>query len=1526
MKKNTLLYPTILTCFLLALSIQTFGQSCENVATFENESLGALPDYNNAPGYYRDFGSPQYVDEGCPVGEPSKGIRIKVSTNGDFEDGVGYTETGGINPQPTFLDGVTYHIAGKKLYSDFSIGTYTDIVMTIQLSNLMNNAFGCDAPDCVTIVDKVLMLNAGSCESWDPPFEFVSEGNYDYMIISIEATSETGENELYIIIDDWCVEPVPEIACIPEFEFFQEDCGKVQFTNISTGGTSFQWNITDPNNEVTTSDEENPCLFFTVGGTYSVTLTIQCEDGTMATSEEFFFVIEQNLPPFFENCEEGTTIEIQGEIIDLVCLGEYTFPQIFAFDDGVSVTPSCTFDGMPATAGQIFTRPAGIYNVVCTIQDECHEPVICFYQVEITCESDEPCDYSCCEDGPNWPVEDKPLGSLPNSNPAGYYPEYGDPQVVNDGCDGTLQGIEMNGVSLGFGGDAVGIRNAGIVNDSIFKFGNTYCISYCMKVVGGNTPSAVLNLQASTTDQIDNTCSGTCEAIGTSNLVNQSDGWTQQQIIYTPTADFENFIMLNMDTGFLDIPSKIIIDNVCISIAEPIYCQADFTIEDQGCGKMVFTAENCGEVESVLWLWDNGFESFESSDTSICQEYPSAGPWSVTLIISCIEGTSDTITKTFTTSADNTAPVLSCPSDTIINLSPEVECIAEFLLGSYSIDDPTATVTCYQSGFPIADPTIPIDIQEGLTEIKYIAQDTCGNIDSCSFTITLNCEPIIPKYDCPIDVLFVMDNSGSIDGSEYSNMATSALAEINAISGVYTNSKFGVVHYSGLCGDKISIEHDFSPATSISAINRQFSTVFPGYMDDLNESLDAVINALNGATDPDILAGSLTPDPLASLYVVIFTDATPNVSSFPGGCTNSALLPYTNANILKNSFNANISVVHFVPTYADAECAAIASEGGTWTGTVDTNPGDATNANSPRQYIPATFSAPDVDLLTILPPCVPCYECDELEVTSEQTSADSCCYNIDIFNGIGPDVVKLEAEIITPDWQFNTASTNPGTGYQWYPGTTPTSNKVCITESSNVIPVGANPDVLNYCFSAATPSPSGPQIVVFRWYSLLNDTLFELQCTDTLITECFPEFNDPCVTVDDIEIDCNEDNAYEYIVNISVTNNSGFNASHITLGGLNPGFLFANCSGSSGVSSISIPILGGLADGASTTQCVKIIAPYPILNPQQICFDIGIYSFFECCHSPEQVCVTIDPCCDPCEDILTTYSTLSVPNEDQCCYTLEIDYGCDYLYFDKVKISSITTGVTFGYHALGDPLWQMCGSTSTELCIQPISRPIKKGNYPNLLDICFDEINDVSQIPQTVRIDYITTNLATNLDSVACSQDLIFECEIVDNKCLEVTDQDLICLSDSSKYQYTFTITNISSLPFNATDVDVFIFSPADLYFDPSGGTFPLTPPLDTNQSRTITACIKSNLTFPSTATEIVLGYRLRFNEGDTCCYESVFDTIPIPPCDATCCEDEDEFLSLIALGFQVTDLDSCTYQVCANQFDTCHWFWYTWT
>ena len=55
-------------------------------------------------------------------------------------------------------------------------------------------------------------------------------------------------------------------------------------------------------------------------------------------------------------------------------------------------------------------------------------------------------------------------------------------------------------------------------------------------------------------------------------------------------------------------------------------------------------------------------------------------------------------------------------------------------------------------------------------------------------------------------------------------------------------------------------------------------------------------------------------------------------------------------------------------------------------------------------------------------------------------------------------------------------------------------------------------------------------------------------------------------------------------------------------------------------------------------------------------------------------------------------------------------------------------------------------------------------------------------------------------------------------------------------------------------------------------------------------------------------------------------DTIclPTPTCPLVddCCQDEMAFDALVSQGLQITDLGDCTYQVCANQFEDCHWFW----
>ena len=152
-----------------------------------------------------------------------------------------------------------------------------------------------------------------------------------------------------------------------------------------------------------------------------------------------------------------------------------------------------------------------------------------------------------------------------------------------------------------------------------------------------------------------------------------------------------------------------------------------------------------------------------------------------------------------------------------------------------------------------------------------------GQFGSITNTMTNN--------DCPVDVLFVMDNSGSIDNTEYNQMEASALAEKNLIAAAFPNSRFSTVHYFGSCGEELHIENDFTASANITSITRQGTG-----SDDLNVALGLVANAIDGIADPNLFGGFLNRDPAAKLCVVIFTDAPDNTSS--STCTNTALLPY----------------------------------------------------------------------------------------------------------------------------------------------------------------------------------------------------------------------------------------------------------------------------------------------------------------------------------------------------------------------------------------------------------------------------------------------------------------------------------------------------------------------------------------------------------------------------------------------------------------------------------------------------------
>ena len=116
-----------------------------------------------------------------------------------------------------------------------------------------------------------------------------------------------------------------------------------------------------------------------------------------------------------------------------------------------------------------------------------------------------------------------------------------------------------------------------------------------------------------------------------------------------------------------------------------------------------------------------------------------------------------------------------------------------------------------------------------------------------------------------------------------------------------------MVHYGGAFGLETAIEYPFSANTLIPDVDRQFcdsrnqfGNCSEGGGDDLNNAIGDIITFIQD--------GSLNRDPINQLSLVIFTDA----FGFDLECNFincSVIRPFTNIDILKSEFDAQVTVV-----------------------------------------------------------------------------------------------------------------------------------------------------------------------------------------------------------------------------------------------------------------------------------------------------------------------------------------------------------------------------------------------------------------------------------------------------------------------------------------------------------------------------------------------------------------------------------------------------------------------------------------
>lgn len=214
------------------------------------------------------------------------------------------------------------------------------------------------------------------------------------------------------------------------------------------------------------------------------------------------------------------------------------------------------------------------------------------------------------------------------------------------------------------------------------------------------------------------------------------------------------------------------------------------------------------------------------------------------------------------------------------------------------------------------------------------------------------------------DYIIVMDNSGSITNQSFDQMKVSAKKLIESILLCSPKNRVAVVHYgTGIHNaanptliPRIYIESDF---TSDIAVAQNFSRKL-NVGDHLHEALGLIGNALDHVNNTSIVSPQKTLTRDGKFFkIIVFTDASRGGGDLTSG---SYLVNYNNptygypdafknVTLFKKFREAKFTMIHVAQdSYSREAAASIASQGGYYSGPVESNVDDPDYGALPRMY------------------------------------------------------------------------------------------------------------------------------------------------------------------------------------------------------------------------------------------------------------------------------------------------------------------------------------------------------------------------------------------------------------------------------------------------------------------------------------------------------------------------------------------------------------------------------------------------
>ena len=310
------------------------------------------------------------------------------------------------------------------------------------------------------------------------------------------------------------------------------------------------------------------------------------------------------------------------------------------------------------------------------------------------------------------------------------------------------------------------------------------------------------------------------------------------------------------------------------------------------------------------------------------------------------------------------------------------------------------------------------------------------------------------------DVIFMIDNSRSIDNAEFTSFENIILTSLTGVRTQCPTSRRALIHYGGAFGREVNIEYALGSVSQITSINRQFcqnATCNDGG-DDLNYALGELINLIND--------GSVGRDPQNKLNIILFTDAfNDNACATNPNCSTS--LPTTNADILKDAYDATFTVIGMSNQATPSTLALTASPGGSFMNIALDNSCASTfdGCTLPRKYIPIEFTTTPQLVSDSLQTCIVCQAQIQAKVVIDAGPDQTFCENLGEAATINL-IATSGQEPITYQWD-NNQGTNSSIIVR---PLVPTTYRVTATDANSCSAIDSvliNPIQCNDCFAEA---------------------------------------------------------------------------------------------------------------------------------------------------------------------------------------------------------------------------------------------------------------------------------------------------------------------------------------------------------------------------------------------------------------------------------------------------------------------------